>query len=92
MSKGGRAIMAMPSTTGKGKVSKIVPFLDPGSAVTTTRNDVNYVITEYGIAHLKGHTLRQRARALIAIAHPDFRTQLRDALREEYRRRFPRTY
>ena len=56
MSKGGRAIMAMPSTTGKGKVSKIVPFLDPGSAVTTTRNDVNYVITEYGIAQLRGKT------------------------------------
>ena len=88
MSKGGRAIMAMPSTTGKGKVSKIVPFLDPGSAVTTTRNDVNYVITEYGIAQLRGKTLRQRAEALIEIAHPDFR----DALREEYRRRFPRTY
>ena len=88
MSKGGRAIMAMPSTTGKGKVSKIVPFLDPGSAVTTTRNDVNYVITEYGISQLRGKTLRQRAEALIEIAHPDFR----DALREEYRRRFPRTY
>ena len=87
-SKYGRAIMAMPSTTGKGKVSKIVPFLDPGSAVTTTRNDVNYVITEYGIAQLRGKTLRQRAEALIEIAHPDFR----DALREEYRRRFPRTY
>lgn len=88
MSKGGRAIMAMPSTTGKGKVSKIVPFLDPGSAVTTTRNDVNYVITEYGIAQLRGKPIRQRAEALIEIAHPDFR----DALREEYRRRFPRTY
>ena len=60
MSKGGRAIMAMPSTTGKGKVSKIVPFLDPGSAVTTTRNDVNYVITEYGIAQLRGKPLGQR--------------------------------
>lgn len=88
MSKGGRAIMAMPSTTGKGKISKIVPFLDPGSAVTTTRNDVNYVITEYGIAQLKGKTLRQRAEALIQVAHPDFRDQLRD----EYRRRFPKLF
>ena len=88
MSKGGRAIMAMPPTTGKGKISKIVPFLDPGSAVTTTRNDVNYVITEYGIAQLRGKSLRQRAEELIKIAHPDFR----DALRDEFRRRYPRDY
>lgn len=88
LSKGGRAIMAMPSTTGKGKISKIVPFLDQGSAVTTTRNEVNYVITEYGIAKLKGKSLRQRAEALIRIAHPDFR----DELTTEFRRRYPRDY
>lgn len=88
MSRGGRAIMAMPSTTSKGKISKIVPFLDPGSAVTTTRNDVNYVITEYGIAQLRGKTLRARAEELISIAHPDFR----DELRAEFRRRYPRDY
>lgn len=88
LSKGGRAIMAMPSTTGKGKISKIVPFLDHGSAVTTTRNEVNYVITEYGIAKLKGKSLRQRAEALIRIAHPDFR----DELTAEFRRRYPRDY
>ena len=88
MSKGGRAIMAMPSTTGKGKISKIVPFLDQGSAVTTSRNDVNYVITEYGIAQLRGKSLRARAEELIAIAHPDFR----DELRAEFRRRYPRDY
>ena len=88
MSKGGRAIMAMPSTTGKGKISKIVPFLDQGSAVTTSRNDVNYVITEYGIAQLRGKNLRQRAAALIEIAHPDFREELR----AEFRRRYPRDY
>lgn len=88
LSKGGRAIMAMPSTTGKGKISKIVPFLDPGSAVTTSRNDVNYVITEHGIAQLRGKSLRQRAEALIAIAHPDFRAELR----AEFRRRYPRDY
>ena len=88
LSKGGRAIMAMPSTTGKGKISKIVPFLDQGSAVTTTRNEVNYVITEYGIAKLKGKSLRQRADALIRIAHPDFR----DELTAEFRRRYPRDY
>ena len=88
LSKGGRAIMAMPSTTSKGKISKIVPFLDQGSAVTTTRNEVNYVITEYGIAKLKGKSLRQRAEALIRIAHPDFR----DELTAEFRRRYPRDY
>lgn len=88
LSKGGRAIMAMPSTTGKGKISKVVPFLDQGSAVTTTRNEVNYVITEYGIAKLKGKSLRQRAEALIRIAHPDFR----DELTAEFRRRYPRDY
>ena len=88
MSKGGRAVMAMPSTTGKGKISKIVPFLDQGSAVTTSRNDVNYVVTEYGIAQLRGKSLRKRAEALIEIAHPDFREELR----AEFRRRYPRDY
>ena len=67
MSKGGRAIMAMPATTGKGKISKIVPFLDKGAEVTTSRNDVNYVITEYGIAQLRGKNLRQRAEALMNV-------------------------
>ena len=76
-SKGGKAIIAMPSTTGKTKkISKIVPLLDEGAAVTTSRNDVDYIITEYGIAALKGKTLRQRAKALINIAHPDFREEL----------------
>lgn len=83
-SKGGKAIIAMPSTV-KGKISKIVPQLDDGAAVTTSRNDVDYVVTEYGVAKLKGRTLRQRAQALIAIAHPDFREELM----EEFHRRFP---
>jgi 4-hydroxybutyrate CoA-transferase len=74
MSKGGRSIIAMPSTT-KG-ISKVVPLIDEGAAVTTSRNDVGYIVTEYGIAELKGETLRDRARALIAIAHPDFRAEL----------------
>lgn len=75
-SKGGKAIIAMSSTTGKGKISKIVPLLDEGAAVTTSRNDVDYIVTEYGIASLKAKTLRQRAAALINIAHPDFRPAL----------------
>ena len=82
-SKGGVSIMAMPSTV-KGKISKIVPLLDEGAAVTTSRNDVDYVVTEYGIAALKGLTLKQRAHNLIAIAHPDFR----EALKAEFEKRF----
>lgn len=84
MSKNGRAIIAMPSTAAKGSISKIVPTLDEGSAVTTSRNDVDYIVTEYGIAALKGKTLKQRAAALIKIAHPDFRAKLA----EEYKNRF----
>ncbi len=76
MSKGGKAITAISSTTANGKISRIVPFLDYGSVVTSTRNDVNYVVTEYGIAQLKGKTTRNRARALINIAHPKFRPEL----------------
>lgn len=82
-SKGGVSIMAMPSTV-KGKISKIVPLLDEGAAVTTSRNDVDYIVTEYGVAHLKGETLKQRARNLINIAHPDFREELK----VEFEKRF----
>ncbi|MGN0204801.1 MAG: acetyl-CoA hydrolase/transferase family protein [Coprococcus sp.] len=83
MADHGKAIIAMPSTV-KGKKSKIVPILDEGAAVTTSRNDVDYVVTEYGIAHLKGKTLRQRSKALIEIAHPDFRPELIAAYEERY--------
>lgn len=87
LSKGGRAVIAMPSTAAKGTVSRIVPLLDEGAAVTTSRNDVDYVVTEYGIAHLKGRTLQERAKALIQIAHPDFR----DSLHESYAKRFSKS-
>ena len=80
----GKSILAMPSTAANGTISRIKPFLTPGSAVSTTRNDVNYIVTEYGIARLKGRTLKHRAEDLIRIAHPDFRP----ALIEEYERRF----
>ena len=76
MSAGGRAIMAMPSTTKDGRTSKIVPLIDEGASVSTLRCDVRYVVTEYGVAELWGQTLRERARRLTAIAHPDFRAQL----------------
>lgn len=84
MAKNGRSILAFPSTAAHGTISKIVPLLDTGAAVTTSRNDVDYAVTEYGIAKLRGKTLKQRAQALIEIAHPDFR----DSLKEEFEQRF----
>lgn len=76
LSKGGRSITVLPSTAKNGTVSRIVPFLPPGTIVTIQRNCADYIVTEYGIAHLKGKTRRQRAEELIAIAHPDFRSEL----------------
>lgn len=81
LSKGGRSIMVLPSTAQGGKVSRIVPTLPPGTPVTIQRNMVDYVVTEYGIARLKGKSLRQRAEELIAVAHPDFRAELRKEAR-----------
>lgn len=83
-SKGGLSIIAMPSTTRKNTVSKIVPCLDQGAVVTTGRNDVAVIITEYGIADLRGKSIRERSRALINIAHPNFREELQ----EEWERRY----
>ncbi|WP_125153253.1 acetyl-CoA hydrolase/transferase family protein [Clostridium rectalis] len=84
MCKNGKSIMAMPSTASKGKVSKIVPLLDQGAAVTTSRNDIDYIVTEFGVANLRGKTLKDRARALINIAHPNFK----ESLIEEFEKRF----
>jgi 4-hydroxybutyrate CoA-transferase len=83
-SKGGKPIIGMPSTAEiKGQqVSKIVPMLNLGAGVVTTRNHVRYVVTEFGIADLYGKTIRQRARALIEVAHPQFREELEKAARE----------
>ncbi len=75
-SKGGKPIIALPSTAKNGTVSRISPMLDPGAGVVTTRADVHYVVTEHGIAYLHGKTLRQRAEALIAIADPKFHNEL----------------
>ncbi len=78
-SRGGLPIIALPSTTRLKDgtvVSRIVPMLKPGAGVTTTRNHVRFVVTEWGVADLYGKTIRQRARALIQIAHPDFREEL----------------
>lgn len=83
----GRSIIAMHSQA-KG-VSKIVANLDDGAVVTTSRCDVDYVVTEYGVAHLKGHTLRDRAQALIAIAYPDFRPELAKAYEARFHEPLP---
>lgn len=75
-SKGGKSFIAFPSTAKGGSVSRITPTLTPGAIVTTSKNDVDYIVTEYGVAKLRGRTLSQRTRALIGIAHPKFRDEL----------------
>jgi len=77
-SKGGRPIIAMPSTAKNGTVSRIVPVLTPGSGVVASRGSIHYVVTEYGVAYLHGLSVRRRAEALIQIAHPKFRDELYD--------------
>jgi 4-hydroxybutyrate CoA-transferase len=78
-SRGGKSIIAMTATSPDGKLSRIVSTLPPGSAVTTPRHCVEYVVTEYGVADLNGKSISERAEALIGIAHPDFRADLRTA-------------
>ena len=75
-SKGGKSFIAFSSTAKGGTISKVKSILTPGAVVTTSKNDVDYVVTEYGIAHLRGRSLGERAKQLIAIAHPDFRDEL----------------
>ncbi len=76
-SKGGKSFIAFASTAKGGTISKIKPSLTPGAVVTTSKNDVDFIVTEYGMAHLRGETLSSRVKQLIAIAHPDFRDELR---------------
>ncbi|MEO7495182.1 MAG: acetyl-CoA hydrolase/transferase C-terminal domain-containing protein [Massilia sp.] len=78
-SRGGKSFIVLPSTAKDNTISRIVPMLSPGTHATTSKNDVNYVVTEFGVAQLRGKSARQRAQALIAIAHPDFRAELREA-------------
>ena len=76
-SRGGRAMLCQISTAKKGTVSRIAPILDPGSIVSVSRNLTDMVITEYGVAKLRARTVKQRVENLIAVAHPDFRAELR---------------
>jgi acyl-CoA hydrolase len=78
-SRGGRSITAMASSTGKGKISRIVPALASGAVVTIPRYMTDIVVTEFGVAELRGKSSRQRAEALISIAHPDFQDRLWEA-------------
>jgi acyl-CoA hydrolase len=78
LSKGGRNIIALPSTARNGAVSRIVPQLPPGTVITTPRTLADIIVTEYGVAKLKGKTQRQRTEELISIAHPDFRSELKE--------------
>jgi len=83
-SKGGRPIIALPSTAEDGTISRIVSQLKPGAGVVTSRGDVHYVVTEYGVADLYGRSARQRAMALIGITHPDYRHELLDFAKERH--------
>ena len=82
LSEGGKSILALMSTTKEDSISKIVPFFTAGNVTTISRYDVHYIITEYGVADLKFKTEKQRAKALIAIAHPKFRDELEKQAKE----------
>ena len=81
-SPNGQGFVVLPSTAAGGTVSRIRPVLTPGSMVTTIKNTVDQVVTEYGVAEMRGRSIRQRARALIAIAHPRFRDELTAGAKE----------
>ncbi|MCX6174205.1 MAG: 4-hydroxybutyrate CoA-transferase [Ignavibacteriales bacterium] len=83
-SEGGKPIIALPSATKDLKFSKIVPILKPGAGVVTSRGDVHYVVTEYGVAYLFGKSIQERVRALIEISHPDFRQGLTEFAKNTY--------
>lgn len=84
MSAGGKPVIALPATARDGALSRIVPHIDEGAGVVTSRGDVHYVVTEFGVAYLHGKTIRERALALINVAHPDFRQQLLEFVRGKH--------
>ena len=81
-SRGGKAFIVLPSTAKNDTISRIVPSLSPGTHVSTSKNDINLVVTEFGVAQLRGKSAKQRAQALIGIAHPDFRAELTEQARQ----------
>ena len=81
-SRGGKAFIVLPSTAKDDSITRIVPTLSPGTHVTTGKNDINYVVTEFGVAQLRGKTAKQRTQEMIAIAHPDFRGELTAAAQQ----------
>ena len=83
-SEGGVPVIALPSTTKNGQISRIVPTLKSGAGVVTSRGDVHYVVTEFGAVNLYGKTIQERAASLIEISHPDFRDELRQFAKENY--------
>jgi acyl-CoA hydrolase len=78
-SRGGKAFIVLPSTAQNDRLTRIVPTLAPGTHMSTSKNDINYVVTEYGVAQLRGKSAKQRAQEMISIAHPDFRPELTEA-------------
>jgi acyl-CoA hydrolase len=81
-SRGGKSFIVVPSTAKEDTISRVVPVLSPGTHLTTSKNDVNYVVTEYGVAQLRGKSAKQRALEMISITHPDFRPALREAAKQ----------
>ncbi len=81
-SNGGKAFIVLPSTAQNDRLTRIVPTLAPGTHMSTSKNDINYVVTEYGVAQLRGKSAKQRAQEMISISHPDFRAELTEAARQ----------
>ena len=81
-SRGGKAFIVLPATAKDDSLTRIVPVLSPGTHVTTSKNDINYVVTEFGVAQLRGKSAKQRAQEMIAIAHPAFRAELTEGARK----------
>ena len=81
-SRGGKAFIVLPSTAQNDRITRIVPTLAPGTHMSTSKNDINYVVTEFGVAQLRGKSAKQRAQEMISIAHPDFRAELLEAARK----------
>jgi acyl-CoA hydrolase len=81
-SRGGKAFIVLPSTAQNDRITRIVPTLAPGTHMSTSKNDINYVVTEFGVAQLRGKSAKQRAQEMISIAHPDFRAELTEAAQQ----------